>query len=265
MNGSCSATCRRSPDGSPPAPARRSIERSHDRVDGRGTPAGGSADGSRCRRASARATGSRRSATDAGSAITNRDSEHIRSARIGFRLYAIADEPIWSASNGSSSSLPVRQQPQVGAALVRVSAIPRVRRAPAYRSCGNRSARDTAGLVEPERSATIRSSSLDLRVVAAEKLQKAGLRAGGPLHAEELQLVEAMLDLGEVEDQARSPQAGPLADGRELRRLKVGVAEAGQALPRRRTSPRASMAAARRGRRSPAPSRIRIRSVLSVT
>ena len=38
------------------------------------------------------------------SAITNRASEHMRSARIGFRLYAIADEPICSASNGSSSS-----------------------------------------------------------------------------------------------------------------------------------------------------------------
>ena len=40
----------------------------------------------------------------AGSPIRNRASEHIRSARIGFRLYAIADDPTCSASNGSSIS-----------------------------------------------------------------------------------------------------------------------------------------------------------------
>lgn len=34
-----------------------------------------------------------------------RASEHTRSLRMGLRLYAIADDPIWPASNGSSTSL----------------------------------------------------------------------------------------------------------------------------------------------------------------
>ena len=40
----------------------------------------------------------------AWSEITNRASPLIRSARIGFRLYAMALDPICSCSNGSSSS-----------------------------------------------------------------------------------------------------------------------------------------------------------------
>ncbi len=35
---------------------------------------------------------------------TNRARPHIRSARIGLRLYGIADEPTCSDSNGSSTS-----------------------------------------------------------------------------------------------------------------------------------------------------------------
>ena len=38
------------------------------------------------------------------SLMTRRDSEHMRSARTGLRLYAIADEPTWFSSNGSESS-----------------------------------------------------------------------------------------------------------------------------------------------------------------
>ena len=37
--------------------------------------------------------------------MTNRARPQILSARIGLRLYAIADEPIWSCSKGSSNSL----------------------------------------------------------------------------------------------------------------------------------------------------------------
>ena len=37
--------------------------------------------------------------------ITKRESEAIRSERMGLRLYAIAEEPICFASNGSSTSL----------------------------------------------------------------------------------------------------------------------------------------------------------------
>ena len=44
------------------------------------------------------------SAAIAGRPIRNRASAHMRSARIGFRLYAIADDPTCSASNGSSIS-----------------------------------------------------------------------------------------------------------------------------------------------------------------
>src|SRR5207237_1022403 len=38
------------------------------------------------------------------SVLTNRARPHMRSARIGLRLYAIADEPTCSVSNGSSNS-----------------------------------------------------------------------------------------------------------------------------------------------------------------
>ena len=38
------------------------------------------------------------------SVIRCRDKLHILSERIGFRLYAIAEDPIWVDSKGSSSS-----------------------------------------------------------------------------------------------------------------------------------------------------------------
>ena len=38
------------------------------------------------------------------SAMTYRAREQMRSLRMGFRLYAMAEDPIWVFSNGSSSS-----------------------------------------------------------------------------------------------------------------------------------------------------------------
>ena len=37
------------------------------------------------------------------SEIRKRDKEQIRSLRMGFRLYGMAEEPIWFSSKGSSS------------------------------------------------------------------------------------------------------------------------------------------------------------------
>ena len=39
---------------------------------------------------------------------------------------------------------------------------------------------------------------------------------------------QPVLDLGEVEDEVLRPEAGALADRRQLRRLEVGVGETGQ-------------------------------------
>ena len=74
-----------------------------------------------------------------------------------------------------------------------------------------------------------RSSFADLLVVAAEKLQKAGLGAGRSLHAAGLERRQAMLDFLQVLHQVVGPQAGPLAHRRGLGRLEVGKAQAGKA------------------------------------
>jgi hypothetical protein len=73
-----------------------------------------------------------------------------------------------------------------------------------------------------------------LAVVAVEEREERRLRAGGALHAAEGQRGDAMLEIGEVEHEVLHPQRGALADGGELRRLQVRVAEAGQRPPRAR-------------------------------
>ena len=88
-----------------------------------------------------------------------------------------------------------------------------------------------------------------------------------PFTPRALQRREAMLDLGQIEHQVVGPQAGPLADGRRLGRLQVREAQARQVaillgeIGQRDRSPPTS----RPRDQFAAPSRIRIRSVLSVT
>ena len=52
-------------------------------------------------------------------AITCRASEQTRSARMGLRLYGMAEEPTCDASNGSSSSPSCCEQAKIGRELVR--------------------------------------------------------------------------------------------------------------------------------------------------
>ena len=66
-----------------------------------------------------------------------------------------------------------------------------------------------------------------LLVVAVEQLEKARLRSGGPLDPSELQRLEPVQQLLRVEQKLLHPQGDALADGGELRRLEVGVSEAG--------------------------------------
>ena len=107
---------------------------------------------------------------------------------------------------------------------------------------------------------------LDLRMIAVEQREKAGLRAGRPLRTAKLEPGQPVFDLFQIEHQVVAPQRGPLADGRRLGRLQVREAEAGQVailfgeacqrVDRRDQSGRGRVARL---------SRIRIRSVLSVT
>ena len=103
-------------------------------------------------------------------------------------------------------------------------------------------------------------------MIAVEEFQEAGLRAGRALHAAGLERGEPVLDLRQIEHQVVGPQARPPADGRRLGRLQVREAERRQvAVLLRRTRPARSITAASRRATSSSASRIRIRSVLSVT
>ena len=105
--------------------------------------------------------------------------------RIGLRLYAIADEPICSCSNGSSISpnaCSMRRSPLNFAAL---AAMPRdARRAPARRACASTSARTPESTSRNPIFAVTQPVELaHLRVVAVEDLEKARLRSRRALHA----------------------------------------------------------------------------------
>ena len=104
MNGICSATCRRITSSRTSSPAAMFVAST------RMASAPRNASGSVSRRL-ALSSSVRSShwlaavcAPLAWSEMTNRARPVIRSARIGFRLYAMALEPICSDSNGSSSS-----------------------------------------------------------------------------------------------------------------------------------------------------------------
>ena len=125
----------------------------------------------------------------------------------------------------------VGQQPQVGAEPVGALGDPRQRAEHLGVDLARVGlARDGIGLGEAERLGHHAVERLDLGVVAVEELEEAGLRAGRPLDPQELQLGEPLLDLAQVEDQLVAPERRALADRHELRRLEVGVAQAGQRL-----------------------------------
>ena len=105
----------------------------------------------------------------------------------------------------------------------------------------------------------------DLGMVAVEQAEETGLRAGGALAALGLELAQAVLDFRQVQHQVVGPQAGPLADGGRLRRLEMGVGQAGQIAILRAKSARRSITPTTRSRTSSSDSRSRSRSVLSVT
>ena len=81
---------------------------------------------------------------------------------------------------------------------------------------------------EPEPGGDPGVELADLGMVAGEQGEEARLRAGGPLDSAAAQRRQPVVDLGQVEDEVVRPQAGALADGRQLRRLEVGVGETGQ-------------------------------------
>ena len=62
-------------------------------------------------------------------------------------------------------------------------------------------------------------------MVALEDLEEARLRAGRSLHAAEGKRAAAVIDILDIEHQVLHPERGALADRRELRGLKVRVAE----------------------------------------
>ena len=64
-------------------------------------------------------------------------------------------------------------------------------------------------------------------MVAAEEVEEAGLRAGGALDAAEGEVPLQAVELFEVQEHLLEPEAGALADGRQLRGLEVGGAELG--------------------------------------
>ena len=143
----------------------------------------------------------------------------IRSHFIGLRLYGIADEPTCFLPNGSSTSFRCwssrtsfanfeadaarpESAESTRASCLRVYVWPEIRR----RSGKPGLLGDE--LVEP----------LGLVGVAVEERDERGLRARGPLAAEEPQLVGAADELAVVEREVLEPEAGALADGRGLRR-----------------------------------------------
>ena len=68
---------------------------------------------------------------------------------------------------------------------------------------------------------------LHLLVIPAEELQETGLCPGRPLISQGLGGRQTMLQIVHIHDQIVVPQAGALPHGRRLRRLKMGIAQAG--------------------------------------
>ena len=64
-------------------------------------------------------------------------------------------------------------------------------------------------------------------MIAAEQLEEGGLGPGRALAAAEAQGLEPVAELLDVEREVLHPERRALADGGELRRLEVGVGEAG--------------------------------------
>ena len=239
-----------------------------DRVDGQEGLAAGRCDGRRCRRASARAIGSRRSARPSRGIPSRRG----RSSRFARRASDSACRPSPTIRSGRPRTAPPpRARGPAGASRdaepmpalghpgqrrddLRVE-LPRVRLT-----------RDGRDRLEPEGVGHSPIQFVDLRVIAVEQGEEARLRPGRPLDAEEGQVVQPTLDVAQVEDQLIRPQGRPLADRDELSGLEMGVSQARQVLPsdRERRRGRRSRRRGRRGR-GPDPSRRRIRSVLSVT
>ena len=182
--------------------------------------------------------------------MTNRARPVARSQRIGLRLYAIALEPTCSSSNGSSICfIPASRRMSLAEPVHAGRRCPRASpticastlRGYVWPVTGNDSSKS-------EPLGHHRVELLDLGVVAVEEREERRLRAGRPFHAAELERGDAMLDLLQIDHQVLRPERRALADGRELRRLEVRVAERRQVLPlHRRTSP------ARRSRSPAAP------------
>ena len=161
------------------------------------------------------------------------------------------------------------QQAQVGAHLVAaLGDAGRASRAAGCRACGCRSGRRPAidaGEAEPGGDPAVELAHL--RVVAGEQREEARLRAGRPLDAAAAQPVASRCSISaRSSDEVLRPEAGALADRRELRRLEVGVGEAGQGAVAPGEVGEAARAPSRAGAASSSSaSRIRSRSVLSVT
>ncbi len=68
-------------------------------------------------------------------------------------------------------------------------------------------------------------------MIAAEELEKAGLRAGGSLDAPQRERGQPVVEVGHVEHEVLHPERRALAHRGELRRLEVGVAEGGLVAP----------------------------------
>ncbi len=72
--------------------------------------------------------------------------------------------------------------------------------------------------------------AVDLRLVPIEQLHKAGLCTGGTLGPKQAQVIKLELEIFHIHDQLLQPQSGTLAHRGQLRRLQVGITQAGQRL-----------------------------------
>ena len=179
------------------------------------------------RRACARATGWRRSSPcRASRAITWRASEQIRSARIGLRLYGMA------RSRPARPRTAPRARLRAGGGAGRCrSCAPTAR---ARRARGRRGRPACASTSGPRPSSGARSRrAWRARGRAPRPSPSRRRRAGGTRPAcpsrpwpRGTAARGRPPGLLQVHHEVRSPERRPLADGRRLRRLKVGVARA---------------------------------------
>ena len=181
-------------------------------------------------------------------------------------MYAIADEPICSVSNGSSISPTDCSTRMSPLNFIALDAMP----ATTPSTCAS-SLREyvwpETGIddAKPIFARDARVELANLRVIAVEDLEEARLRARRALHAATGQRRDAMIEVGEVEHEILHPQRRALADGRRLRGLQMRRAERrlGAPLAREGRSARSTLMILPRS--SSMPRRIRIRSALSVT